>query len=75
MNRRHVTWDELSPTAKGAAVAVASVQLALFGYALRDVLRRPAAELSAPRPVWVAACFVNLVGPLAYLRFGRRRPA
>jgi len=66
------TWADLSPTGRGATVAAATIQLGLLAYALQDVVRRPASELSAPKPVWVAACFVNFVGPLAYLAFGRR---
>ena len=49
------------------------VQVGLLAAALLDLRGRPAAELTAPKPVWMAACFVNFVGPLAYFAFGRRR--
>lgn len=73
--RRRRGWSELSTAERGLAVSAAVVQLGLLAAALRDVSRRPAAALSAPKPVWVAACFVNFVGPIAYFLLGRRRRA
>jgi hypothetical protein len=73
MEVRRQRWRDLTPTRRAEISAAAAVQLALLVAALRDLLRRPAAELTAPKPVWVAACFVNFVGPLAYFAAGRRR--
>lgn len=50
------------------------VQFALLGAALADLRRRERAELTAPLWVWGGVVFVNVVGPLAYFAFGRRRP-
>jgi drug/metabolite transporter (DMT)-like permease len=66
-------WHELSPSQRWWITLLGAVQAGLLAAALRDVVHRPAAELTAPKPVWVAACFVNFVGPLAYFVFGRHR--
>ena len=66
-------WHQLAPRERGAIVLLGAVQAALLAAALRDVIRRPASELTAPKPVWVAACFVNFLGPIAYFVIGRRR--
>jgi hypothetical protein len=71
---RRQRWHELAPRERGAIVLLGAVQAALLAAALRDAIRRPAGELTAPKPVWVAACFVNFLGPIAYFVFGRRRP-
>lgn len=74
MEVRRQRWRDLTPWRRTEISAAAAVQLALLVAALRDLLRRPAAELTAPKAVWVAACFVNFVGPLTYFAAGRRRP-
>ncbi len=71
--RRHRNWHELAPRERRAIVLLGAVQVGLLAAALRDVIARPAGELTAPKPLWVMACFVNFVGPIAYFVFGRRR--
>jgi Phospholipase_D-nuclease N-terminal len=71
---RRQSWQELAPREQRAIVMLGAVQAALLAAALRDVIRRPSRELTAPKPVWVAACFVNFLGPIAYFVIGRRRP-
>ena len=71
---RRQSWQELAPREQRAIVMLGAVQAALLAAALRDVIRRPSPELTAPKPVWVAACFVNFLGPIAYFIIGRRRP-
>jgi hypothetical protein len=44
-------------------------------YAIVDCLRsHPSTLRWLPKPVWLAVCLVFLVGPLAYLFFGRVDP-
>ncbi|RTL69510.1 MAG: PLDc_N domain-containing protein [Pseudonocardiaceae bacterium] len=62
-----------SPARRAAITVAAALQLGLLAAALQDVLRRPADQLTAPKAVWAAVCFVNVVGPLSYFAFGRRR--
>ncbi|HWM06385.1 MAG TPA: PLD nuclease N-terminal domain-containing protein [Actinophytocola sp.] len=71
-NRGCRAWHDLSPRQRRWLVLLGAVQAGLLAAALRDVVQRSAAELTAPKPVWVGACFVNIVGPLAYFLFGRR---
>ena len=70
---RRQRWHELPPRDRRAIVLLGAVQAALLAAALRDVIRRPAGELTAPKPVWMAVCFVNFLGPVAYFVIGRRR--
>ena len=72
MGDRRRRWSELTPAVRRRILALVPVQLGLLVAALLDVRRRPAAELTAPKPVWTVVCFINFVGPLAYFAFGRR---
>jgi hypothetical protein len=67
-------WRDLSPAQRWAVVVGGVVQVALQAAALRDLRRRPTAELRGSRQWWVAASFLNYVGPLAYFAVGRRCP-
>lgn len=66
-------WSELSVPQRCALGAAALLQLALAGTAWFDLSRRPAAAVRGPKGAWAAAIGVNIVGPVAYLRFGRRQ--
>jgi bacteriorhodopsin len=48
-------------------------QLALFAAALVDLRRRPARKVRGAKRLWVAASFVNYIGPIAYFTYGRKR--
>lgn len=65
-------WSDLSPAQQATVLAVGAVQFGLQAFALRDLKRRPARQVRGPKPAWVAASFINFLGPLAYLRWGRR---
>ena len=66
------TKKNLTP-AKRARISVAAVaQFALQGYALRDLKQRPAEQVRGPKKAWAAASFINYIGPIAYLGFGRK---
>lgn len=71
--RRKRRWRDLPKgTRRGLGIA-ASVQFALFASALVDLLRRPSAQVRGGRKwAWLPVLFVNFVGPIAYLLFGRR---
>ena len=66
-------WSDLSPTQKATVVLSAAIQLGLLAAALVDIYRRPAAEIRGNKKVWVAAAFMNFVGPIAYFLLGRKR--
>lgn len=66
-------WDDLSDGQKAAVVVLGAVEVVLTVVALRDLARRPRAGVRGPKLVWAAGCFVQPVGPVAYLVLGRRR--
>ncbi len=66
-------WEDLSGVQKGAIVLSGAVQLGLLLVALVDIYRRPAEEIRGAKRLWVAAAFINYVGPISYFLFGRRR--
>lgn len=68
-------WNDLTPAQRAAVVAGATVELVLTTVALVDLARRPASSVRGPKALWALGCFVQPVGPLAYLALGRRRAA
>ena len=66
-------WSELPPAAKRAIVVAGTVEVVVTGFALRDLIRRPARDVRGPKLLWVLAFLVQPFGPLAYFRIGRRR--
>jgi hypothetical protein len=67
-------WSDFTPGQRRAVIGGAVVELFLTTRALVDLARRPGAEVRGPKLMWFVACFVQPIGPIAYLRFGRRRP-
>lgn len=65
-------WDDLTTGQQAAVVALAAVEVVLTTVALVDLVRRPGAQVRGPKPLWAAGCFVQPVGPVAYLVLGRR---
>lgn len=66
-------WSELSDRQRTTVLVMASVQVSLLLTALTDIYRRPAEEIRGGKWPWVAASFVNFIGPVSYFVFGRRR--
>jgi hypothetical protein len=66
-------WSDLSPRQRALLLTLVSVELALTATALVDLVRRPAAQVRGPKVAWAVGCFVQPVGPIAYLAVGRRR--
>ncbi|SHN89026.1 Phospholipase_D-nuclease N-terminal [Geodermatophilus obscurus] len=71
MTRRR--WRDLTPWQRTGLVAAGAVQLALAVGAWVDLAHRRPAEVTGRKGVWAAVIAVNWVGPLAYMRWGRRR--
>ncbi len=56
-----------------ALIALAAlVSVALLIAALIVLFRTPVERLTAPRVVWLLICFINFVGPIAFLAAGRK---
>lgn len=70
---RKQRWSDLSRGQQRAIVGAGVVQVGLMLAALLDIRRRPAKQIRGPKGAWVAASFVNTIGPLAYFVFGRKR--
>jgi hypothetical protein len=66
-------WSEMSGGQRAAIVAGAAVELALTTTALVDLARRPASQVRGSKALWALGCFVQPVGPVAYLALGRKR--
>jgi hypothetical protein len=70
MQRRR--WSELPAGQRVAIATGAAVELVLTTVALVDLARRPAAQVRGSKALWALGCFVQPVGPIAYLSIGRR---
>jgi hypothetical protein len=66
-------WSDLTPQQRAGISAAGVVQIALLVAALWDLRRRPARQIRGDKKLWVAASFVNFVGPIAYFVAGRKR--
>ncbi len=64
-------WSELSGTQQRAISLVGTLEVALTVAALVDLVRRPADEVRGPKALWAVGCFVQPIGPVAYLAWGR----
>ncbi|MEE4025585.1 PLDc N-terminal domain-containing protein [Gordonia sp. PKS22-38] len=65
-------FSQLSPRSRALIIVGAVVQFALQGAALRDLKRRPAAQVRGPKQLWLGVSFLNYVGPIAYFVVGRK---
>ena len=70
---RNKSWNELSVVSRWRIAILGITQLTLQFVALRDLVKRPAAEVRGAKSAWAAASFINFLGPVAYLVFGRIR--
>jgi hypothetical protein len=66
-------WAELSDRQRALLIGAATAELSLKIAALIDIKRRPADRIRGPKALWRAAMVVNLLGPLCYFTFGRKR--
>ena len=65
-------WKDLTPGRRRLIVVLGMVQVTLAAFAWTDLALRPAEVVNGRKKVWAWAIAVNFVGPLAYLRWGRR---
>jgi len=67
-------WGSLSRIEQRRIGIAGAIQFALLSMAFRDWWRRPGSAMRGGRKwVWFPVLFVNFVGPITYLVFGRRR--
>ena len=67
-------WNDLSRAQKTAVLTLASVQLSLAATAWADLATRPAGSVNGSKRLWALIIAINFFGPIAYFRWGRRRP-
>ncbi|AGZ40210.1 PLDc N-terminal domain-containing protein [Actinoplanes friuliensis] len=65
--------DELPPWQKAGALVVAPLEIILTVAAAVDLVRRPSAQIRGPKALWWLGIFVQPIGPIAYLKWARRR--
>jgi hypothetical protein len=68
-------WSELSDRSRRLITVLGIVEGILLVATLVDIRRRPAEEIKGSKRMWTALAFVNIIGPIAYFAFGRRRGA
>jgi hypothetical protein len=67
-------FSQLPLPQRAGLVVLAAVQLGLLVAAEVDIQRRPAEQVAGRKLWWRAICLINFIGPLTYLRWGRKRP-
>ena len=72
MTRRR-RWGELSSREQTAVLTAASIQVSLAATAWTDLARRTAGEVNGSKRLWALVIAINVVGPGAWFRWGRRR--
>lgn len=65
-------WSDMSAIQKRAVVALGVVEVVVTLAAVRDLARRPGAEVRGPKAAWGLALSIQPVGPIAYFALGRR---
>ncbi len=71
--KRKKSWRDMSGGQRFGTMVLAAAQVSLQAAALRDLKKRPAAQVNGPKAAWVAASFINFVGPIAYFMIGRKK--
>jgi hypothetical protein len=68
-------WSERSRRSRTLIVAAGAIEVVLLMATLIDIKRRPADQIKGSKRMWTALAFINIVGPISYFTFGRRRSA
>lgn len=65
------SWNELSSCQKATVATLSAVELALTTISLIDLVKRPSSQIHGNKLLWAFGVFVQPVGPIAYLAWGR----
>jgi hypothetical protein len=65
-------WAGLGTFRRAGVVSLAAVEVVCTTAAALDLLRRPQHLVRGPKALWWPAIFVQPVGSIAYLTWGRR---
>ena len=66
-------WSELSTRNRRLMAVAGVIEVVLLAATLIDLKRRPADQIRGSKRMWRALAFINVIGPIAYFTFGRRR--
>lgn len=69
--KRGRRWRDYTLSQRGALCALALVEVVLAAAAWTDLARRDPALVRGRKRAWAPVIAVNIVGPLAYFRWGR----
>jgi hypothetical protein len=64
-------WSDLTDRQRAVLVVGSAIEVVLTTAALVDLARRPTDQVKGSKGWWALACFVQPVGPIAYLTMGR----
>jgi hypothetical protein len=67
-------WEELTKRQRGLLLALASAEAVLTITAAVSLARTPEDAVRGRKGLWWPAIFVQPIGPIAYLLWGRQRP-
>lgn len=73
MQRRQRNWKELSGSQRARISIMSIAELIMSAWALLDLRRRPENEVRGSKKLWALLAFVQPVGPIAYLVWGRKK--
>jgi hypothetical protein len=69
------SWSDLSAAQQKVIIAAGAAEAVITTVAVVDLIRRPKARVRGPKVLWLLTFAVQPVGPLAYLKKGRRAAA
>jgi hypothetical protein len=72
MAKNSKKWADLSPWQRRAVLVLTAIEFALTTAAAVDLWFRPKTDIRGTKSLWWLGIFVQPVGPIAYLVFGRR---
>lgn len=67
------SWSELTRNQKVGIILLSIVQLGLLIAALRDIKERDESDIKGSKKMWMTLSFIDIIGPLAYFLFGRKK--
>jgi len=73
MSKGQKKWKELPREMRARFVVQGIVQFVLLVWVLWDLRHRPENKIKGSKRMWTLLAFVQPVGPIAYLLFGRRK--
>ena|SRR5687767_4279537 len=66
-------WQNLSSKQKGRFIVQGVIQFALLLWTLWDLRHRAADKVKGSKRFWTLFAFVQPIGPISYLLFGRKK--